>query len=185
MLWVRGSRLGTSTRTCAEPVGDRHSGPMSAGSTSSCGKRTTTRSSVDSKRRPITDTSATVGRRRHLGHDHLRVRTRLQERSTPAKGYAGEAVPWFVEHLGETGIRELWSTVDHADAASRRLLDTVDSTENPTWERPLGSFDERDVIVVRRCVRTELLVGRRKSTVGVVVHDGRQVNRRRDRETTA
>jgi len=48
-----------------------------------------------------------------------------------------------------------------------------------------SSFDEGDVIVVRRCVRTELLVGRRKSTVGVVVHDGRQVNRRRDRETTA
>lgn len=81
------------------------------------------------------------------------------------KGYAGEAVAWFVEHLGETGIRELWSTVDHFDAASRRLLDIVDSTENPTWERPLGSFDERDVIVVRRCVRPVLAAdaaGRRR-----------------------
>jgi len=90
------------------------------------------------------------GPQAHLGQDHLRVRTRLQERSTPTKGYAVEAVQRFVEHLGETGIRELWSTVDPADAASRRLLDTVDSTENPTWERPLGSFDESDVIVVGR-----------------------------------
>jgi RimJ/RimL family protein N-acetyltransferase len=65
------------------------------------------------------------------------------------QGYATEAVEWMIEDLHERGFDELWATVDPANAASIRLLGRVGFALAEQMTRPLGSYDEGDLVFRR------------------------------------
>jgi RimJ/RimL family protein N-acetyltransferase len=65
-------------------------------------------------------------------------------------GYATEGVQWLMGHLAEVyGITELWAAVHPDNAASIRLLGRAGFTETAVLSRPVGSYDDGDLVFAR------------------------------------
>jgi RimJ/RimL family protein N-acetyltransferase len=64
-------------------------------------------------------------------------------------GYATEAVEWMIADLHQRGFCELWAAVHPDNAASLRLLARVGFAETDHLARPVGSYDEGDLILWR------------------------------------
>ncbi len=62
-------------------------------------------------------------------------------------GYATEAMRWLIEFATAQGAAELWAAVHPLNDRSIRLLARLGFTAQPTPpSRPLGSYDEGDVV---------------------------------------
>ena len=66
------------------------------------------------------------------------------------RGYATEGVTWLVDHLEAEGIGELWACVSPVNDRSSRLAERCGFSRVDTWTRPLPSYDDGDVVLVRR-----------------------------------
>ncbi len=63
------------------------------------------------------------------------------------RGYATEGVRWLVGHVADVlSVAEQWAAVHPDNLASIRLLERVGFRREPTAWRPIGSFDDGDLV---------------------------------------
>ena len=61
-------------------------------------------------------------------------------------GFASEATRWLVGYMNEMGAAELWAAVHPQNTRSVRLLQRLGFTAVVAPSRPMGSFDEGDLV---------------------------------------
>ncbi len=65
-------------------------------------------------------------------------------------GYAVESAGWMIDHLRAMGVGELWAAIHPDNAHSLRLIERLGFIEvPPPPTRPVGSYDEGDLVFVR------------------------------------
>jgi RimJ/RimL family protein N-acetyltransferase len=66
------------------------------------------------------------------------------------RGYAIEGVSWMLDHLrDELVVEEIWAAVHPGNVRSIRLLERLGFEPRDTPGRPMGSYDEIDLVFVR------------------------------------
>ena len=65
-------------------------------------------------------------------------------------GYAAEGVQWMLDHLrDELGVDECWAAIHPDNERSVRLVERLGFERRTEPGRPLGSYDEPDLVFVR------------------------------------
>jgi RimJ/RimL family protein N-acetyltransferase len=66
------------------------------------------------------------------------------------RGYASEGMTWMLAHLeGELGVSECWAAVHPDNERSLALLQRLGFEPRDEPGRPIGSYDEGDLVFVR------------------------------------
>ncbi len=65
-------------------------------------------------------------------------------------GYALESAGWMIDHLRAAGTTELWAAIHRDNAHSVRLIERLGFVAvDPPPARPVGSYDDGDLLFVR------------------------------------
>ncbi len=66
------------------------------------------------------------------------------------QGFATEGATWMLDHVrDELGVDESWAAVHPGNVSSVRLLERLGFEPRDTPGRPMGSYDEPDLVFVR------------------------------------
>jgi RimJ/RimL family protein N-acetyltransferase len=66
------------------------------------------------------------------------------------QGYAHEGMAWMLDHLRDSlGVAECWAAIHPDNARSRRVVERLGFERQDAPGRPMGSYDEPDLVFVR------------------------------------